>query len=127
MDTLPLGITHCTHVLLGVVCPVPHWAGYFLQSHMFHLTSLHLHLILFIKVMSKIVHLVILAGIPAILTHLPHLMLLAVPLVPLLPIPPSITLDVLVQTVSKICLLIHSSLFSLYTASPLIIMHDYFI
>ena len=51
--------------------------------------------------MSKIVHLVILAGIPAVLTHLPHLILLAVPLVPLLPIPLSITLDVLVQTVKN--------------------------
>ena len=68
---------------------------------MFHLTSLHLRIILFIKVMSKIVHLVILAGIPALLTHLPHLILLAVPLVPLLPITPGITLDVLVQIVSK--------------------------
>ena len=101
MDTLPPGTTHCTHVLLGAVCPFSHWAGYFPRSHMFHLNSLHLCLILFIKVMSKIVRLVILAGIPAILTHLPHLIFLAVPLVPLLPIPPGITLDVLVQIVSK--------------------------
>ena len=50
--------------------------------------------------LSKIVHAVILAGIPAILTHLPylpHLILLAV--VPLVPIPPGITLDVPVQIV----------------------------
>ena len=88
-------------------------------SYMFHLTSLHLCLILFIKIMSKIVCLVILAGIPAILTHLPHLILLAVPLVPLLPIPPVLHWMSLCRLCQKICLLIPSSLLSLYTASPL--------
>ena len=58
-------------------------------------------LFLFMKLMSTIVHLVIHAGIPAILTHLAHLILLVVPLVPLLHIHPSITLDVVVQIVSK--------------------------
>ena len=127
MDTLPLGTTHCTHVLLWSVCPFLHWAGYFPPSLIIHLTSLHLHLIRFIKLMSTIVHLVILAGIPAILTHLPHLILLAVPLIPLLPIPLVLQWMSLCILCEKICLKIPLSLFSLYTSSPLIIMHDYFI
>ena len=100
MDTLPLGTTHHTHILLGAVCPFLHWVAYFLPCLIIHLTSLHLHLFLFMKLMSTIVHLVIHAGIPAILTHLAHLILLVVPLVPLLHIHPSITLDI-VQIVSK--------------------------
>ena len=68
MDTLSLSTTHPTHVLLGAVCPFPHWVGYFPQSLMVHhLTSLHV--ILFMKAMSIIVHVVILLGIVAILTH----------------------------------------------------------
>ena len=99
MDTLPLGITHRTHVLQGAVCPFHHWAGYFHQFlTMSNLISIHLGLPLvwFMTVLSKVVRVVILAGIPAVLTDLPHLIILAVPLVPL-PIP--ITLDVFVPIV----------------------------
>ena len=88
MDTLPLGTTHRTRVLLGTVCPFLHWVTYFPTCLIIHLTSLHLFL--FMK-----------PGIPAILTHLAHLILLVVPLVPLLHIHPGITLDVVVQIVSK--------------------------
>ena len=83
MDTLPPGTTHHTHVLLGAMCPFPHWVRYFPRSLIFYLlTSLHLclHLILF----TKLILLVILVGI-AILTHqvaLTHLIPLH--LVPLL-------------------------------------------
>ena len=101
MDTLPLGTTHDTHILLGAVCPFLHWVAYFPTCLITHLTSLHLRLFLFMKLMSTIVCLVIHAGIQAILTHLAHLILLVVPLVPLLHIHPSITLDVVVQIVSQ--------------------------
>ena len=79
-----------THVLLGAMCPFLHWVAYFPTCLIIHLTSLHLCLFLFMK-----------PGIPAILTHLAHLILLVVPVVPLLHIHPSITLDVVVQIVSK--------------------------
>ena len=88
MDTLPLGTTHRTHVLLGAVCPFLHWVAYFPTCLIIHLTSLCLCLFLFMK-----------PGIPAILTHLAHLILLVVPLVLLLHIHPGITLDVVVQIV----------------------------
>ena len=53
-----LSTTHPTHVLLGAVCPLPHWAGYFPRSLMVHhLTSLHV--ILFMKAMLIIVCVVI--------------------------------------------------------------------
>ena len=99
MDTLPLGTTHHTHVLLEAVCPFLHWVAYFPPCLIIHLTSLCLFLLM--KLMYMIVHLVIHAGIPAILTYLAHLILLVVPLVPLLHIHPGITLDVVVQIVSK--------------------------
>ena len=101
MDTLPLSTTHRAHVLLGAVCPFLHWVACFAPCLIIHLTSLRLCLFLFMKLMSTIVHPVIHAGIPAILTHLAHLILLVVPLVPLLHIHPGITLDVVVQIVSK--------------------------
>ena len=90
MDTLPLGTTHCTHILLGALCPFLHWVAYFPTCLIIHLTSLCLPLFLFMK-----------PGILAILTHLAHLILLVVPLVPLLHIHPGITLDVVVQIVLK--------------------------
>ena len=94
IDTLPLGTTHCTHVLLATMCSFPHWVRYFPRSMIFHhLTSLHLHLhlILFIA----LIPLVILVGI-AILTHqvaLTHLIPLH--LVPLL-ISPTVVVFVLI-------------------------------
>ena len=96
MDTLPSGTTHPTHVHLGAVCPFPHWVGYFPQSLMVHhLTSLHV--IMFMKAMSIIVHVVILVGIVAILTHqIPLTHLIPLDLVSLLTSPIVI---VLVQTV----------------------------
>ena len=81
MDTLPLGTTHHTHILLGAMCPFSHWVKYFPQSMIFHhLSSLCLCLILF----TKLIPLVILVGI-VILTYqvvLAHLIPLH--LVPLL-------------------------------------------
>ena len=85
----------------GSVCPFLYWVAYFPACPIIHLTSLCLCLFLFMKLMSMIVLLVIHAGIPAILTHLAHLILLVVPLVPLLHIHPGITLDIVVQIVSK--------------------------
>ena len=44
MDTLPLGITLHTHMLLGAVCPFLQWGHYFLHFPKLH--SLRLHLLL---------------------------------------------------------------------------------
>ena len=52
MDTLPLDTTHHTHVLQGAVCPFLHWVAYFPPCLIIHLTSLHLHLFLFMELMS---------------------------------------------------------------------------
>ena len=69
MGTLLSGTTHCTHVLLGAMCPFPHWVRYFPRSMVFcHLTSLCLHLHLHLILFTKLIPLVILVGI-AILTH----------------------------------------------------------